>query len=168
MVSESRTKARVDLLTRLHGVHVKNVMGAYDTQPLRSLEFLFHEVSHWLTLGNPIEKVPRRLSVKIDTVLSKIPSASTDSLEIDTALVTFLAGYQLGLWIDPSPIVKSCRRNLRGIEALGQDFVVLSRFQSRYRSSGSASFYDDLAAKLAKWFRPSAKLLPTTSVQFGV
>lgn len=164
---KSSIPIRVERLTRQHGVHKKNVMGAYDTQPLRSQEFLLHEVAHWLVLGHPIEKLPRRLSAKIDETFRGIPSPSSDSLEIDTALVTFLAGYQLGLWTDPGPIARSCRRNLKGPLALGDDSEVMIRFRKRWLSG---SQYSNLARKLALWMRPSArsKLLSCAFVTFGV
>lgn len=161
------TSGRTEALTRRHGVSRKDVMGAYDTQPLRSTEFLFHEVAHWTVLGNPIEKIPRRLSSKVDGLFRNIPSASSDSLEIDTALVTFVAGYMLGLWTDPSPIVKCCRRNLRGPMALGEDSDVLKCFRERWFSTHS---YTNHARELALWFKPSAKsrLLSCAAVTFGV
>jgi hypothetical protein len=141
-------------------------MGAYDTQPLRSTEFLFHELAHWIVLGHSVEKVPRGLSRKIQNLFEQIPEASSDSLEIDTALVTFLAGYMLDLWTDPGPIARSCRRNLKGPMALGEDSEVLNLFQSRLRSSS----YLRIAKQLAIWFRPSAKskLRSCAFVQFGV
>ncbi len=142
-------------------------MGAYDTQPLRSLEYLLHEVAHWIVLGNSIAKLPRRLSQKINQQFTTIPRESSDSLEIDTALVTFLAGYKLGLWTDPSPIVRACRRNLKSGLALGDDSEVLARFRNRWVSGND---YDKLARELALWFRPSAKnrLLSCAFVTFGV
>jgi hypothetical protein len=145
----------------------KDVQGAYDTQPLRNLEYLLHEVAHWLVLGHPIEKIPRRLSQKLNQQFKGIPAASSDNLEIDTAFVTFLTGYMLGLWTDPSPIVRCCRRNLKGPMALGDDSEVLTLFRNRWVSP---SVYLNLARQLALWFRPSAKtkLLSCAFVSFGV
>lgn len=164
---KSRVMIRVNSLTSFHGVAKKNVMGAYDTQPLRGLEFMMHEAAHWIVLGNPIKKLPRRLSQKIEQQFRAIPRTSSDSLEIDTAFVTFLAGYMLGLWTDPSPIVRTCRRNLKGGLALGDDSEVLAQFRTRWFSG---SDYMRLARELALWFRPSAKsrLLSCAFVKLGV
>lgn len=164
---KSRMLTRVECLTRQHGVYSKDVMGSYDTQPLRSTEYLFHEVAHWIVLGNDIKKLPRRLSAKLSATFTNIPTVASDSLEIDTAFVTFLAGYLLGLWTDPSPIVRSCRRNLKGPAALGDDSEVLAQFRNRWRYSND---YNKLARELALWFRPSAKsrLLSCAFLTFGV
>jgi hypothetical protein len=161
-----RIVTRTAHLTRYHGVAQKNVTGAYDTSPLRELEFLFHEVAHWLVLGNSHERLPRRLSAKIEARMRPIPPASSNSLEIDASMVTFLAGFKLGLWVDPRPIVRSCRRNLRGRLAFEEDAAIFQQFTDRWQASQRT--YDDLSHKLAKWFRPSAKLLPTSPATIGV
>jgi hypothetical protein len=162
-----RVANRVTCLIRKHGVFQRDVTGAYDSQPLRSLEFLLHEVAHWVVLGQDIHKVPTRLSRRVSDTFENIPAVSSDSLEIDTSLVAFLAGYQLGLWTDPTPIVRSCRRNLRGSLALGSDEAVLECFRQRWSHVSSKS-YRELARRLALWFRPRARLLPTTGLVFGV
>lgn len=162
----SRTAARVTQLSRTHGIAQKNTMGAYDTPPLRQLEFLLHEAAHWIVLGNPVERMPCRLSSKLEEVFGRIPAVSSDSLEVDAALVTFLAGYRLELWTDPSPIVTSCRRNLKGIAALGPDTTVLSWFRERW-FDGKVR-YSFLSDELALWFRPSARLIPIADSPFGV
>jgi hypothetical protein len=163
----SRLTDRVTHLTRQHGVFQKEVMGAYNTQPLRGSEFLLHETAHWIGLGNSVDSIPRRLSRKVSDIFESIPVTSADSLEIDASMVTFLAGYQLGLWTDPNPIVRSCRRNLRGSMAFGDDSEVLERFHQRWSHFSSRS-YRSLAKSLALWFHPKARLLPTTDITFGV
>jgi hypothetical protein len=132
------------------------------------LEFLLHEGAHWIVLGNLVRTVPRRLSQEITSVMARIPAVSSDSLEIDTSFVTFLAGYQLGMWTDPSPIARSCRRNLKGPAALGNDSEILKEFQTRWERYGSRVDLERLARSLALWFHPRAKLLPPTGIRFGV
>jgi hypothetical protein len=150
-----RAAARAQWLMRKHKVFQKGV-GAYYA-PLRDIEFLLHEVAHWLTLGGSIDRVPSRLSHKIGEHFERIPAPSANTLEIDTAMVTYLAGWQLGYWTDPGPIVNSCRRNLQGVEALSwKDDEVYKRFVGRWKAHKRT--YVALTVNLVRWFRPSAKL----------
>jgi hypothetical protein len=163
--SVERAERRALLLTRKHGVYQKNVMGAYSFVPLRHVEYLFHEVSHWMTLGRSIKKLPRQLSKYLGEVFDEIPDLSANSLEIDTAIITYIAGYLLGFWTDPGPIVGACRRNLKGLEPsfMSTDDDIYKIFESRW--STHRSNYRVKAQTLAKWFRPSAEwvALPESS-----
>jgi len=157
-VIDSPLERRVLRLTRKYGVAQRDVLGAYTVRPLRQVEFLLHEVSHWLTLGHNIKKVPRRLSSRIGEQFQSIGDPSANALEIDASLVTYLAGWLLGLWTDPMPIVKSCRRNLKGIISLesNRDNDVLKEFVKRWREHSND--YETKAKTLARWLQPSAKI----------
>lgn len=152
-----KLKERALDLTRHHGVSQLDVAGAYDQAPQQQVEFLFHEVAHWLTLGRPLSRLPRRLSTTLTETIQVIPRESADSLEIDTALVTFVAGCLLGLWDDPAPIASSCRRNLQCITCLGPDDVVTAIMKQRWNGLGRAG-YLRMATSLANWLQPKKKL----------
>lgn len=157
MPKQSYTETRALLLTRKHGVAQKDVTGAYHTPELRCVEFLLHEVSHWVTLGRELEKLPKDLTKRIADTFERLTKPSADSLEFDASIVTYVTGYLLGLWEDPIPIVNSCRRNLSGLRSLTDtDAKVLEIFRSKW---GAHQRVYLLNAKLiAKWFRPSCKL----------
>ncbi len=162
-----RAERRALELTRSHGIAQKNVTGAYPYAPLRGIEFLFHEVAHWVTLGQDIKKIPRRLSHQIGERFKLIAPASANALEIDTSLVAYLVGWSLGYWKDPSPIVTSCRRNLTGrISLMGADgdVEVYRTFTSRWREN--RGHYVRHAVAIAYWFRPSVKLLTFPAFEF--
>lgn len=164
-----RAEAHALELARKYGVYQKNVTGAFPFAPLRQIEFLLHEVAHWLTLGGDSTKVPRHLSRRVGEHFERIPRLSANSLEIDTAIVTFFAGWALGYWTNPKPIVESCRRNLQNIESLsGSDEDLLKKFDARWKNQKRT--YTALASNLAHWFRPSAKLpeFPDAFPDFGV
>ncbi len=151
-----RTETRVLELTRKHGVAQKNVMGAYTSRPSRQVEFLLHEVAHWTTLGHSLKKLPRRLSKQIGDRFNNMSPTVANALEIDTSMVTYLAGRLLGYWDDPGPIVSSCRRNLSGIISLGDDDVVYKAFVKLWQEK--RSLYEVRAIELAHWLHPSARL----------
>lgn len=168
MTDPKRLEARALLLTRKHGVHQLGVTGAYDEKPNRRVEFLLHEVAHWLVLGNAISKVPRRLSKRIGDLFDQIPVKSANCLEIDTALVTYLAGYLLGLWTDPGKIAHSCAKNLKGavkVTNAGPVFVtsedIVQAFISRWDACRNQ--YLLKAIHLAKWFRPRGPLVKVSN-----
>lgn len=153
---------RALLLTRRHGVPQKDVLGAY-VGHLGKIEFLLHEVAHWMTLGNDLAKkpVPRKLSDKVDRALQGMTPYSSNALEIDTAIVTYLAGYSLGLWSDPGPIAHSCKRNLRDALKTSEDDVyrmMVTRWNESYL------LYNDMAHDLAAWLKPNAKLMAPTEL----
>jgi len=164
--SVDRAEARAISLTRKYGVFQKNVAGAYPFAPLRSVEFLLHEVAHWMTLGHPLNKLSKRLSNQIEAVFNDgITTLSSNSLEVDTAMITYLAGWTLGFWKDPGPIVSSCRRNLKGIDSLrATDDDIYKRMVSRWTDHRDE--YAKAAYNLAKWFRPSANLVPFPEASF--
>lgn len=144
-------------LTRKHGVAQKNTMGAYHGAPRRHVEYLFHEVAHWITFGQDPKKVPRRLSNFVQESFRRMSPIPADSLEIDASMVTYLAGWALGYWTDPGPIVNSCRRNLSGIASLaGTDNDIYKEFERRWENHRTK--YVELAISLARWFRPSVQL----------
>lgn len=156
-----RLLGKVSNLFERHGVARRNAVGAYSVQPLRDTEYLMHEVAHWMTLGRELTKLPRRLSTHTAEAFRRIPTASQNSLELDTTLITYLAGYALGLWDDPGPIIDSCRRNLKGMISLGSSEKVANLLKTRWDVDPLG--YDTAARQLAKWLYPSAKLLPTSN-----
>jgi len=153
-----RLETKVLKLTRRHGVAQKSVTGAYDTRPLRQIEFLFHEVGHWVTLGHAIDKLPRKLSNRINEAFRNIAPRTANNLEIDASFVTYLAGYLLGLWQDCGPIAKSCVRNLNGIQAFEPSQYVVEAFELRWKVTAERRIYVQQATAVAKWLCPSAKL----------
>lgn len=162
MSPSEKLNDRVLQLTRWYGVPQKDVLGAYGG-PLGKIEFLLHEVAHWVTLGNDLAKkaVPRKLSDKVDRALQGMTPYSSNALEIDTAIVTYLAGYLLGLWDDPGPIALSCKRNLRDALKTSEDDVyqmMVARWNESYL------LYNDMAHDLALWLKPSAKLMAPTEL----
>jgi len=160
-----RAEQRALQLTKKHGVFKKGI-GAYDHVPRRHIEFLLHEVGHWLTLGEDMKKVPRRLSNLIGRRFEGLSPIVSDELEIDTSMVTYLAGWALDYWTDPGPIVSSCRRNLNGLLSLRReaDDAVYKMFESRWAQHRKK--YEQMAVSLARWFRPSVKLRPFPESKF--
>lgn len=162
-MNEARLIARTKKLAEKHGMPLSRgaITGAYHDSPRREVEILIHDVAHWLTLGNPIEKLPSRLFTQLDNTFNKISQASANSLEIDASVLTFLTGYRLGIWTDPQDIAYSCRKNLRGAHV--ELAVILKEFQER----GKSPAVWDYSAIIAKWFKPSQKLLNYTPGIFG-
>lgn len=148
---------RARKLSAKHGVPTSyraKGIGAVPHGPLSQAEFLFHEVAHWLTLGHTVEELPTKLKTRLEKVLARIDEGSSNSLEIDAAFVTFLAGYALDFWDDPEAIAKCANRNLRSITSL--DFSakpVLRQFERRTNHKALRCMSEELAL----WFRPSAR-----------
>lgn len=156
-------KERALKLCRKHGVAVKEVQGAYHYGTLKPIELLFHEVAHHLTLGGNPLKVPTKLNKRLGEALDRIPKVSSDSLEIDASMVTFLAGYRLDLWKDLDDIILSCGRNLQD-QRYDAEYV-REEFRRRFRDR--ATQYGDLAQHLISWFAPSLKLNDLSPEIFG-
>lgn len=159
MLSEAsliRLERRAHQLSLKYGVPVarhSKGMGAYHDRR-EKVEYLLHEVAHWLTLGNTLKSLPRQLTRRVDSVFDGLTPLSANSLEIDTALVTFLAGHLLDLWDDPLPIAKSCNSTLHGIECM--DTTARPTLEGFQKRRGFPSI-NRMAKELALWLRPSAK-----------
>lgn len=151
-MDDAQLERRALFLIRRHGVAQKDVLGAYSASPLRQTEFLLHEVAHWLTLGGSVDKVPTKLSNRMGAAFKDMPKLSANSLELDTSLVTYLAGFMMGLWSDPGPIARSCTRNLQGLMSLGPTDPTLKEFQLRW--SLDSWTYFKMALGLARWYGP--------------
>ena len=148
---------RARKLSIKHGVPISSAakgIGAVPYGPLSQAEYLLHEVGHWLTLGHTTKDLPSKLYARITPVLDRISSNTCNSLEIDTAFVTFLAGYALDFWDDPEAIAKCANRNLQSLSSLNFGAEpVLRAFEQR---KGWKSLLR-MSTELALWFRPSAK-----------
>lgn len=110
------------------------------------IEYLFHEVGHAMTLGQPFTRLPQDLPKWIDQKLDRMSPPTRNALEVDTSVVTFYAGYQLGLWEDVDPFQESCRRNLCTITDFMEFRVLWARHwgQEHLVQQGQA---------LASWFQ---------------
>lgn len=150
-------------LCQKHGVRTEPYHGAYLSAPLHRVEFLLHEVAHWITLGNSIEKVPTKLPSRIEKALKGMTQDSSNSLEFDAAIVTFRAGHSLGLWKDPMPIARSCQKNLRGRRALSLTFDETLKALDHRKACKEVITYSEA---LARWFSPGSKgkLLPFDTI----
>ncbi len=148
---------RARKLSIKHGVPISSRskgIGAVPYGPLSQAEYLIHEVGHWLTLGHTIEDLPSKLKTRMEGVFNRMDVGSSNSLEIDTAFVTFLAGYALDFWDDPEAIAKCANRNLRSISSLSFGAEpVLRKFEQR---KDHASLLR-MSVEVALWFRPSAR-----------
>lgn len=162
-LSDTYLDSRSLLLAKKHGVRTEPYHGSYISAPLHRVEFLLHEVAHWLTLGNSIKKVPTKLPSRIEKVLKGMTKDSSNSLEFDAAIVTFRAGHSLGLWTDPMPIVKSCQKNLRGMLSLSPSYNGTIKALDERKACREVIEYSEA---LALWFSPGSKgkLLPLDTV----
>jgi hypothetical protein len=134
--------------------------GAYHAKPWDLTEYTMHEAAHLLTLGHTTAEFPRlRLYARARTSLTGeitermqgISETVADALEIDTAVVTYLAGYALNFWDDPDPIIVGCTKNLSGgINHPAGIGLVRKAFQVH----PSRASYRSRAEDLAEWFWP--------------
>lgn len=148
---------RARKLSLKHGVPTSyraKGIGAVPYGPLSQAEFLLHEVGHWLTLGHTIQELPSKLKPRLEKVLDRIDSDSANSLEIDTAFVTFLAGYAMDFWETPEAIAQCANRNLRSISSL--NFTAEPVLREFERRRGHKTLLR-MSEELALWFRPSAR-----------
>lgn len=148
---------RARKLSLKHGVPTSmraKGIGAVPYGPLSHAEYLLHEVGHWLTLGHTIQDLPSKLKVRMEGRFNRMASDSSNSLEIDTAFVTFLAGYALDFWDDPQAIAQCANRNLRSITSLNFTAEPVLREFERRRSHKSLL---RMSKELALWFRPSSR-----------
>lgn len=138
--------------------------GAYHDKPWDLTEYTMHEAAHFLTLGHNTAEFPRlrryartrpsngtTLVGEITERMEGISETVADALEIDTAVVTYLAGSALNFWDDPDPIIVGCAKNLsRRIDRPSGIALVRKAF----RLHPSHASYRSRAEDLAEWFWP--------------
>jgi hypothetical protein len=94
------------------------VTGAYHSPPLDLVEFCLHEAAHLITLGHDPSDFPKLrrmfgpLTGQVSDRAERLTKRVADLLEIDTAIITYLAGVRMDYWDDPEPIIKGCIRNM--------------------------------------------------------
>ena len=145
-------------------------LGAYDSAPLSHVEFCMHEAAHLIVLGYPPEKFGvwldafcpqgRDFQSALSTWLTATFSTDTgDALEIDTAVVTYLAGRSLKLWTDSEAIQRSCIRNLSAVLIQAKDRAhVHAQFAAAEQKSYKTQVYYNHARTLARWFAGRSRL----------
>lgn len=133
-----------------------SVTGAYYYEPLSLVEFCLHEAAHLITLGHEPSEFPKlrrhfgSLTEQVTERGYRLTKHVADALELDTAIITYFAGFRLGYWDDPEPIIKSCTRNMShrlDYEGAG----VRAAFEAAINES-LASHYRRKAELLAEWF----------------
>lgn len=157
-LDDKATFARTKLLAKRHSIDLKGVVagelqGAYLAQPKASLEYLLHEIAHMQTLGCDLKKLPKDVPLEIEQKFSGISDTSGNSLEMDTALVTFLALRILGWEENISPIATSCWKNLRYMSGSVSATIV----ELENRRASNTKYYEKTAQALAAWFLTSRK-----------
>lgn len=165
---------KVSQLRKKHRVPV--LKGAFynKSEDLNSVETFIHEVAHWVTMGNSVSKIPSRLEEEVSKKLDGMTRHSTNSLEIDTSLVTYLVGRYLDLWeVDPLVFIQSCGSNLRlSITELSVtqrpqlNAYVKQEFQTRLLKD--RYIYWMMAKNIAKWLKPSLKTKANPEIWIAV
>lgn len=145
---------RVDQLIRFHGLVIYEGAGAFESRGFyHRVEYTMHELAHVLTLGSNVFP-PDHLSTHINDRLGNLALHTRDSLEIDTNVVVWKAGAQLGLWgnglesDEARMIASSCARNLDADKKVSA-WEILSEFDDR----GGDTILQDHAASLVTIFQ---------------
>lgn len=141
-------------------------LGAYSSTPLNLVEYCLHEAGHLITLGfhpdmfgvwvknfcRPSETGPASFQDAMSYWFDGLSKNTADALEIDTAIVTYLAGVKLSLWTDPEPIQNSCARNLtsRGLASGSRIKEVKEAF------ANASSAHTHQSELLSNWFQGKA------------
>lgn len=153
--------AKVRRLADKH--HVGKLTGpfAHSDNDLNRVETFIHEVAHWVCAGGDLDKLPSRLSAKVSAIAAAVSKSASNTMELDTSLVTFLVGCQLDLWDSLETFACSCSKNLRGYVPKGD---VLKEFLKMY--SDDTRFYVDASTKITRWLKPSQKIKPITLTRY--
>jgi hypothetical protein len=170
MTTPQQLEKRAAFLTHKHGIPSLGVTGSYHDAPLRRVEFVLHEGAHWITLG--YTTVPSRATQKTSELFERMTPTTADSLEIDTAFVTYLAGCALNLWYDPMPIIDSACRNLvchntLAATATGSRAVVIEAWKRQVLSRTARRRLRDMTVRLVLWFSPRSKPLTKLPTWIG-
>lgn len=126
--------------------------------PMNVVETFIHEVAHWVTAGGLVEKLPSRLETKVSQMFDRTSVSAGNSLEIDTAIVTYITGRYLDLWDDPTCFARSCGKNLRRL-GIYEDTKLVKHVMDEFvaRISKEENHYRDRAFEIAKWLKPSCR-----------
>lgn len=129
-----------------------DVYGAYTAidSDIAVIEYTMHEVAHAMTLGRKLSDLPKdiHLSDWIDNMLDDMPDFTSDIIEIDTAVVVFLAGVELELWNDPDAIIFAARKNLKKT-----DLRYGNKFYDLFEDSKNSDVSKEKGKKLAEFIR---------------
>lgn len=136
--------------------------GSYKDRPLDVIEFFLHELGHFVVLGESLRELPESLVEFASQSVKKLSQATSDSVELDTAVVTYLTGASLGLWTSPVDIMNSCLNNLIWTKLDEDDdddlLTVAERFERNFRQRCLDVRLRRMARKTRVWFLMQAKL----------
>ncbi len=149
---------RADQLMPLVGIDSARGAGAYlhPNDPRNPIEYLLHELAHLHVAGMLRETpvvYPRRVPVVIGNHIAALSHHTADSEEIDAAIVTHLAGVQLGAWKSPAAIARSCTGNLSGPRANDHRWVLREMRTRRTfdATRGTGGLYAHWANCIVQW-----------------
>lgn len=135
--------------------------GSYVKAPYDAIEFFFHEVGHSVVMGKDLEDLPDNIVSYAGDTCRTLSQASADSIEIDTAVVTFLTGRHLRLWANPGPILDSCFQNLIWTKLDEDDdtdtLTLEERLEFNFRRRCLDGRLIDMATNMVQWFRAQVR-----------
>jgi len=153
--------ARAKYLMNNYGILAPPPGGVFRDEPLMTLEYVLHEVAHYLTLGFDVDDLPEDLSTCTEKILNRIPDHSADALELDTTAVTYFAGCGLGLWrwhwSEPKDdaleaFAKTCKDSMRNTWSVTD---ILDGLEERIQNK----MVQHMGERLACWFDPKISLI---------
>ncbi len=112
------------------------IEGAYYNEAMHLVELVFHELGHLVVLGKT-KSVILHTRADIREGLALYSDAVCDEMEVDTSLITWVAGRKLGLWDKPDPIYHSMLGNLRDPDSIIKYQENIELFVSRYKPQNS-------------------------------
>jgi hypothetical protein len=138
----------------LAGVRGGAVVGAFTNTPHNELEFIAHEAAHLLVAGVPVKRFPKNIPQYIDSRGKRLSPRTSDSQEVDAAIVTFLTLKALGVYEgDVQPLAASAYRNMQHGLLKTKREEVLQEIEHRLLWDGA--WYRQHADALVVWLRGS-------------
>jgi hypothetical protein len=109
---------------------VQPIVGLKDENAI-IVEWVVHDIAHALTLG--FRTLVTNLSASVSMMMDRLTIQTQDSLEIDTAWLTYKALQYMHLATDPdrARIARACAHNLSDESKTGRKHYVLDQFDIR-------------------------------------
>lgn len=120
--------------------------GSYTSGPRALIEYLFHELGHYLATGVTLEELPEDVALHVAMLLDKMSLATSDSMELDASVISYLAGHRLGLWNNPRTILKSCHANTQG-------WVSMEQLKIEFHQRCQDRSLKEAADRVVSWFK---------------